>query len=202
MAELPDADTLFRSFFARWYAADDLARREHPATRPDAEPWGAPGHSALEASPLTLEGQQEAAAQVEGMIAAAVGDWPELIGVSAPPAPDWFEAFDRAYDRAAIDAVIAASDPDDFGNELVVLCCELGAMLGHALQREAPRLEWLYDWPYWESALLDPQAGMRVNVFHWAIRKFSHDAADADLHTKVLQCRDLVRSGWSSRRAN
>ena len=113
MIELPDADDLFRTFFAPWYAGDELARREHPATRPDVEPWAPAGLSALEASPLTLEGQQDAVAQVEGMVAAARGDWPELIDVGGAPSPAWIDAFDRHHDRLAVAAVIATFFVDE-----------------------------------------------------------------------------------------
>jgi len=128
---------------------------------------------------------------------AATDDWPNVVRVSGSPSMEWIDAFDRHYDRKRVAAVIAASNPADFDNELVILSCEFGAMLGKVLSDEAAELEWLYDWPYWESALYDPKHGMRINVFHWAIKKFSDYGVDDGFRAKVLQCRDLVRKGWS-----
>jgi hypothetical protein len=93
--------------------------------------------------------------------------------------------------------MVEASDPAKLGNELLVLCCEFGAVLGEVLRTAAPRLEWVYDWPDWESGLLDPAHGYRINVFHWAVKKFSDYGLDDGFAAKVAQCVSLVESGWS-----
>jgi hypothetical protein len=198
MTLLPDADDVFRTFFAPWYAPKDLARRGFAATRPDVQGWAPAGVATLDASPPTIEGQQAAEAQVRRMLEAAAEDWTRSVHVSGSPSTAWIDAFDRYYDRRRVAALIASSNPNDFGNELVVLCCEFGAVLGHVLREEAPELEWLYDWPYWESALYDPRHGMRINVFHWAIKKFSDYGVDDGFCAKLLHCRDLMQRGWSA----
>lgn len=77
-----------------------------------------------------------------------------------------------------VSSVIVNSDATDFSNEFIVLCCEFGAVIGYAMQALAPQLEWLCDWPYWESGLLDTESGYRINVFHWAIKKSSSYGID------------------------
>lgn len=194
---LPTADDLFLRYFARWYEAGELARRGYEAARPDVEQRYPVGVRASHATALHPEGQAEVAARVAEMLEAAAGDWADILGVAGPPSPEWIDAFDGYYDRERVAEVIAASDPDNFGNELVVLCCELGAVLGAVLRRGAPSLEWVYDWPYWESGLLDGAHGYRLNVFHWAIRKFSAEGVDDGYRSKVEQCLRLVEHGWS-----
>ena len=193
---LPDADEIFLRFFAPWYAAVDLSRRKVSATRPDVQSWAKAGVLAVEASPLMPEAQHEAAEMVDAMLHAATSDWPESIGVSGTPSSGWIDTFDNHYDRRRVTEVVASAAPAEFDNELVVLCCEFGTVLGEVLRTEAPTLEWLYDWPYWESSLYDPDHGMRINVFHWAIKKFSDYGVDDGFRAKVLQVRDLVRRGW------
>jgi hypothetical protein len=191
MPDLPGADEVFLRYFAPWYDADDLARRGHEATRPDVEQGGA------EPDPLLPDAEADAAERVAAIAAAARGDWADLLGVAAPLGLDAVDAFDRYYDRARVAEVLADSDPADFGNELLVLCCEFGAVLGELLRAEVPGVVWRYDWPYWESGVLEPSRGYRVNVFHWAIRKFSADGVDDGYRAKVLQCRTLLTHGWS-----
>ena len=65
--------------------------------------------------------------------------------------------------------------------------------------REAePQLEWLADWPYWESALLDVPSGYRINVFHWAIKRFSEYGLEDGYRAKVAKCLEMVRDGWDA----
>jgi hypothetical protein len=112
-----------------------------------------------------------------------------------PPSLDWIDAFDRRFGRAEVADIIADADPEDDSSDLVVLACELGAVLGEVLRREVPELEWFHDSPAWTSALYDRRHGRRFNVFHWAIRKFSEDGVDDALRSKLLRCVGLVRYG-------
>ena len=90
------------------------------------------------------------------------------------------------------------SNPADRGNELVVTICEFGAVLGHVMGKEEPSLEWLPDWPYWESGLLDVPSGNRINVFHWAIKRFSDYGLHDGYGAKLAKCLALVRDGWDA----
>lgn len=197
MTRLPDADDVFRRYFARWYDPEDLARRGFEATRSDVEQRYCAGIGGADASPLTPEAQADVAGQIETMLDAVRTDWPDAFGIKGAVGLAWVDAFDRYYDAARVAKLLERSNPADFGNELLVLCCEFGAVLGSVLRAEAPRLEWLYDWPYWESALLDPAHGYRINVFHWAVKKFSRYGVDDGFAAKIQQCAQLVKTGWS-----
>lgn len=193
--KLPDGDEIFETYFAPWYEADDIERRELAGVRPDLEEGLPVGELVGEMSPLYPDDQQEVAEQIRVMAEAAAEDWPELLGVEGLLSLELVDAFDRHFNRAEVAEVIADADPEDYGSDLVVLCCELGSVLGEALRREAPELEWLYDWPYWESSLYDSRRGYRINVFDWAFKKFSEDGVEDGLRDKALRCLGLVRYG-------
>ena len=197
MTSLPSADDVFLRYFAHWYEPGDLARRGHEATRPDLEEGYDAAARAAAISGLTSDDREDAAEQIADMLDAAKGDWPDLVGASGPVSRAWIAAFDEYYDRERVAEVLEASDPMDYSNELIVLCCELGAVLGTVLKAEAPTLEWIHDAPYWESALLDPAHGYRINVFHWAVRKFSADGVADAYSAKIAECTRLVSTGWS-----
>ena len=169
--KLPGSEEVFDTYFAPWLAAEDVDRHEE-GMRPDVEEGTPSGVPARELSPLTDKGR--------GII---------------DPSLDWIEAFDRRFGRAEVADIIADADPEDDSSDLVVLACELGAVLGEVLRREVPELEWLHDSPAWTSALYDRRQGRRFNVFYWAIRKFSEEGADDGLRSKLLRCVGLVRYG-------
>jgi hypothetical protein len=64
------------------------------------------------------------------------------------------------------------------------------------MRRDGVGLEWMPDWPYWESALLDVSSGQRINVFHWAIKRFSDHGIEDGYAGKIERCLELVRNGW------
>ena len=187
--ELPDCDNLFLRFFAPWYEQEELARRGFSATLPDMlENESFVGLSQTEASFVAEESQPEVLSQIEGMLEAAQGDWPTYLKVSGTVDLGWVDAFDRHYTRAKIRQTIERSDPSDFANDYIVICCECGAVLGQVLRSIQPRLIWRLDWPYWDSCLLDPKAGCTIAVFHWAIKKMSEYSVDDGLAAKVQAC--------------
>ncbi len=94
ISELPDCDSVFMSFFDRWYTPEDRKRKGYPATRPDV---------------INADG-----------------------------------------------------------------------------------LMWLYDWPYWESSIYDPQTGQLFPVFHWAIKKFSCYGINDGFKDKLLMCSQMI----------
>jgi hypothetical protein len=194
---LPDCDDVFRKFFAPWYRRQDLERRGFSATRPDAQREVAPGTTAIDASPLTAPSRKKVARQLATMREAAEADWPSYLAVEDSLSMDWIAAFDRYWTRANVIALVDRSDSSEFSNELLVTCCEFGVAMGEVMRAQLPQLEWLYDWPYWESALLDVPSGYRINVFHWSIKRFSEYGVDDGYVAKMGQCLDLVRGGWS-----
>jgi hypothetical protein len=196
--ELPGCDELFERFFLRWYSGADRERRGYHATRPDAEGWGRPGSSVEEVCQLAGAGQDRVAKQISTMLDAAAKDWSAQLNIEGDINLGWIDAFDSHFTARRIANMIDRSDPSDFSNELLVTCCEFGAALGHVLLTIAPGTAWLYDWPYWESAVYDPPSGYRVNVFHWAIDKFSDYGVDDGFRPKLLACAELIRDGWKA----
>ena len=193
---LPDCDELFQQFFRRWYTDEDLQRRRCTATRPDAETWGEPGASVQSVCELGQPAQRKVAGQIEKMLDAVGADWPALLDVSGDIDIAWVDAFDRHFDAPAVRALMKRSEPSDFSNELLVLCCEFGATLGRTLLSVTEGTDWLLDWPYWESAVYDRASGYRMNVFHWAIKKFSDYGIEDGYRAKLLHCAEMVRQGW------
>jgi hypothetical protein len=195
--QLPECDEVFKEFFDRWYSEDDRQRRRYTGTRPDAETWGRPGSSVETLCELTDAGQREVAAQIDKMLESTAGDWPAFLNVSGDIDIAWVDEFDKHFDAAAVHALMNRSEPSEFSNEFLVLACEFGATLGHTLLSLAEGTAWLFDWPYWESAVYDPASGYRINVFHWAIKKFSDYGIEDGYRAKLLKCVELVREGWS-----
>lgn len=192
-AKIPPCDPLFLRFLDPWYSPEERTRKGGATTRGDVltiEEYR--GRSVDDICALNEKGRLEVAHRVETMLKAARGDWPRYLAVSGEINLTWIEAFDRHYNRKRIKEVIDRSDPGDFSNDYLVICCEFGAVLGHVMMRECPRLRLLPDWPYWESAIFDPKSGSVVPVFHWAIKKMSDYGWDDGFTAKVKVCLDMM----------
>lgn len=186
MSSLPHCDELFLQFFDPWYNDASRKRRGFKATLPDVLQHDSfIGLSQTEASCVNELAQQKILAQIKDMVTAAREDWSTYLPVTGEIDLGWIDAFDRHYDRDKIHQVIDNSDPSNYGNDYVVLCCEFGAALGHVLRAAQPRFVWRLDWPYWDSSLLDPKTGSALPVFHWAIKKMSEYGVDDGFVSKV-----------------
>jgi len=193
MAALLHCDELFLQFFDHWYDDKDRKRKGFKATRPDfLQTPSLIGLSQREASPLDDEGQNQVLHRIETMVEAARNDWPGYLDVSGELNLDWIDSFDRYYNKGKIAGVIKRSNPEDFSNDYVVLCCEFGAALGYVMLSMQSRLAWHLEWPYWESALLDPKTGTVIPVFHWAIKKMSNYGWDDGFAKKTEACIQLL----------
>lgn len=189
MDALPDCDDLFLRFFDVWYDEAGRQRRGFRATFPDVIQHDSfIGLTQAQASCVTEETQLDVLEKIDGMIEAARHDWTTYLPVRGDINLDWINVFDQHYDRRRIHEVVERSDPADFGNDYVVLCCEFGAALSHVLRAEQPQLVWRLDWPYWDSSLLDPRTGTAVPVFHWAIKKMSEYGVDDGFAPKIKAC--------------
>jgi hypothetical protein len=193
MVTLPHCDELFLRYFDRWYDDDARRRKGFKATRPDmSQTDSLIGLAQADGSPLAQDGQQQVLHRIETMFEAARGDWPSHLEVSGEVDLRWVAAFDGHYDTDRIHEVIERSEPTDFGNDYVVLCCEFGSVLGHVMRCLQPRLVWRLDWPYWESAMLDPNTGNQIPVFHWAIKKMSNYGWNDGFVYKVEACLQVL----------
>lgn len=186
---LPLCDTLFTTFLEPWYSPADRNRKTFSATRPDLLTDDSYLRAPLsELSVINSEGEAEARARIEEMLAACRGDWPGYLKVFGEIDEHWIEAFDDYYDRERVQDVIRRSDPKDFSNDYLVLVCEFGSALAHVLRNKEPRLGWVYDWPYWESSLVDPHTGSVIPPFHWAVKKISEYGLDDRFAEKIDMC--------------
>ncbi len=129
------------------------------------------------------------------MVDAASGDWAEFTETSESVSVEGLHAFDEFYGRPEVAALIRRSDPTDFSNEYLVLCCELGAAIGEVFRGLDANLEWVYDWPYWESAIWHPKSGSQINVFDWAVKKLSSYGVSDGLRPKLLHCWSTLPRG-------
>ena len=191
--ELPHCDDLFLKFFDPWLDDELRKRRVLEATRPDMQTiaeWE--GLSPEELARIPAAGEAEVRKQIQSIVDAATEDWAEFLSLSSPVTLDWVDAFDRYYTRDEIAKVIDRSDPSDYTNEYLILCCELGAVLGQCLIDLNQRLFWLPDYPYWETPVFDPKSGSLINVFSWAVKKMSEYGVDDGLKAKALKCLEII----------
>ena len=179
MQPLLSPEAAFERFFAHWYDGDALDVRGLRAPVPLVASWSVPGTSPADVQPLTAEDQAAVDELLEALIDAAEEDWPGLLGVARPISPAWIDAFDRHYTPAIVAEVSTRADATEFGNEYLTLVGEFGAVLARVLQVRRPSLVWIYEWPYWDSGLLDPASGRRVNPFGWSMLKLTTGGAAA-----------------------
>jgi hypothetical protein len=193
--ELPHCDELFDRFCRPFYGQDDLNRRVYKSTRPDTETSWKPGTPVARIQWVAQEWQKKIEDQLATMLKSAEGDWRSYLELDDDDFPSLgsVEKFDNYYDRSAIRAVIERSDPAEYTNDYLVICIQFAAVLGAVLRQEFPRLEVLYDWPYWETAVYDPVTGTRINVFDWAVKKMSEYGVDDGFREKVLACIELLK---------
>jgi hypothetical protein len=192
---IPDCDELYLKYFDRWCDDESRTRRGFTATRPDMlRDSSLTGLAESEAGIFDEKGRSQILAKIEAMAEAACEDWPEFLSVTGTPDLNWIDALDCYYDRDRIRDILAQSDPAVCGNDYVVLCCEFGAVLGLVMQQLQPRLIWYLEWPYWESALLDPRSGNLIPTFHWAIKKMSEYGVDDGFTAKVRACLKVLES--------
>ncbi|MCI0363768.1 MAG: hypothetical protein L0Y44_04745 [Phycisphaerales bacterium] len=193
MFRLADSDFLFMKFFDHWYDADDRKRKGVPTTRPDTTlrtEWI--GRDRAELSPIPHPRQVEAFGLIDNVLGLARTKWPDYLPIEQPMALGWVEAFDRYYNPRRIKRLIRWSRPSKLQNKYVSSCCELGAVLGHMMRTMNHRLQWLPDWPFWESSIVDTQSGYVAPVFHWAMKKMSRTAVKSGLVNKITACLDAM----------
>ena len=187
---VPEGNALFRTFFYPWY--DDNARERHPdLLKTDLEELELqPGSDRSVLSPLGPDAQATAARQIETISAAATADLGRYISHRPPPSLAWINALDNVLDDDDILRILQGADARDYSNPYLVFTCELGALTADCLLTECPQLTWLYDHPYWESALFDETSTTRIPVFHWAIKRMSSPGFQERLSDKINAFRE------------
>lgn len=167
--ELPDCDEVFEWYFAALLSDKERGTRIYRATRPDVEECST-AEVTDEFPPWARGPYAEAVRnQIQGMLEAVEGDWPEYLPVSGTLDLTWIGAFDTYWTRDRVRALLERSPRGQDDTDLIITVIEFGVALGVMLQRLHPALLWIPESPYWESALFDRATGFRINVFHWAI---------------------------------
>jgi hypothetical protein len=191
---LPSCNEVFVRFFDPWYSDQERERhRRNGTVRPDAVRCAAPGTPVSEVSPLTPESARRAIELLRSL-ATAVGG----AGSGGKLDLGWIQEFDAFYNREEIAKMLAAADPSNFKNQYAITCQAFAAALGEVVIESMPGCVWLPDAPVWESAIYDPAAGIRVNVFDWSLKKLSEYGVDDGYAMKVQVVAGLRETGWSS----
>lgn len=195
---LPHCDEVFLQFIDPFYDDASRARRGTLATKGDLvrehEPTDA---DEARLSLLDDELTARVRAQLSRMRDAAIADFEQEVGVRPPIDLHYLDKVDAHYDRARIAKIFDRANADEDDNDLLVAVIEFSMVLAEVLQQSIPSLKWRCDWPYWESSLFDGRSGTTVNVFHWAVKKFSEYGVDDGFAVKVQVCADLLEQDAS-----
>jgi hypothetical protein len=192
LPELLNPDDLFITYFGPWYG-DSLPPDAQLQALPDVEQIELPeGVHISTLQPLPNEIQVKVARQLNSMKEAAEQDWPKSLDLSGDYSDEWLAAFQKHYNGEALRELLQRSAPNNFTNPFLIMCCELGACLGETLKRQRPELQWLYEFPYWDSSLFDLNSMTRINVFHWAVRAMSSEWENQSLPDKVKACLEFM----------
>lgn len=192
MNALPDCDALYLKFFSPW---DKSPKEGRPfkATFPDVIRFPAYiGSTPASVSTIDQKAQAKLIEHISTMAKAAREDMREDLKILGDIDLKWIDAFDRYATRARVKDLIERSDPGNFNNQYVVVCCEFGAAIGYVLQNLQPRLIWKVQYAYWDSGLVDPKTGTVIMVFHWAIKKMSEYGIDDGFAAKIKACLELL----------
>ena len=182
---LPTPDELFSSYFAPWYGPE-LNAQYQLRVLPDMETIELPkGTSISVLNPLPEPDRKKIASQISQMEDGIDHDWPKLLSVEGEFSMAWLDHYQARFNEEEIANIIRGSQPSEFSNNLLVLTCQLGVAISKVLRMECPRLQWLYEAPYWDSSLFDLNTMTRLNGFHWAIRAMSSECAEQKLSEKV-----------------
>jgi len=194
MNVLPHCDDLFQKFFDPWYNDAGRKRRQFKATFPDMmQNPSLIGMSQAQVSRVNDEMQQTVLEHIAKMVEAARHDLNDCMSYRGDIDLHWVDTFDRFATRKNIHNLISKSDPNKYGNDYIVIVCEFGAALSHALRAEQPRPVWLLDWPYWDSCLFDPKTGTVIPIFHWAMKRMSEYGLEEGYALKARACLRLLQ---------
>jgi hypothetical protein len=191
--ELPDAETVYHHFFGPWFPPEDPRT---PMLRSDLEQVELEaGQHIRVLSPLTDEGRGKIESQLDRTTRAALQDIPTILRRDANTPDRAMLAELEAYlTPEKLQDLMRTSNPEKMDNPFLILCCETGALIAEVLQKEWPRLQWIGDFPYFESSLFDLNTKVMIPTFHWAVKLMSGDERKP-LADKVAATTDYLRAG-------
>ncbi len=192
MSGLPESEVLYHHFFAGWFPPEDPST---PMLRSDVEQVELDkGQHPRILSTLTGEGRAMMQQQLSRTLQAALADLPGLLEVTGTPSVEWLDALEEYATPERLQDLLRASNPEKPDNRYLILCCEAGAVIGEVLKSSWPRLQWIPDFPYFESCLFDLNTRLRIPVFHWAVKSLSGDERKP-LRDKVSATLEFLEKG-------
>ncbi len=168
---LPDAETVYQYYLAPWIPEGDGRPRQLRSDLEEIELLK--GQHIRILSPLPEDTRLQVEQQLLGMQEAAIQDLGSLLKQEGAPTLDWLEALESWADEEQVQQLFRESPPHEVDNSWLLICCECGALFASLLQQRHPQLQWLPDWPYFESSLFDLNRRVRIPVFHWAVKLLS-----------------------------
>jgi len=194
VSDVPESEVLYHHFFAGWFSPEDPST---PMLRSDVEQVELEkGQHPRILSSLTQEGREIMGEQLQRTLQAALADFPPLLGVTGSPSEEWLDALETYATPERIQDLLRASNPEKPDNRYLILCCETGAVIAEILKTKWPRLQWVADFPYFESCLFDLNTRLRIPVFHWAVKALSGDERKP-LRDKVAASLEFLENGNS-----
>jgi hypothetical protein len=187
------ADQLFHTFFAPWYPQQKYGKAR---LQSDVELVEFPEGVHIDSlNNLNEDGRNLASRQLNSILQAARMDVAGQIKRRGTALDlDFVKGIDAHFQPKVIEAVLAQSDNTKFANPYLVLCCEIGAVVGEALRVARPELQWVYDLPYWDSFLFDLNSKTKINVFFWAVRRLSAEGDKQTLADKMQASLDFIKA--------
>jgi len=196
---LPNKDKVFEKFFLLRYTEKERKSLRQYTVKYDIESYAKPGTDISQIPILANEDADEISDHISKTIRAASNDFRMSFGLTGEPNLDWIEKFDKYFTKKRVIGLLNKSDPRVASNEFFVTCCAFGALLGKVLIDMNESVNWLYDCPFWESGLYDSKSGCRINIFYWAVKKFSNYGIDDGYRAKIIACSEFINNGGFNR---
>jgi hypothetical protein len=187
--KLPHCDKLFKKYLSPWYPENERPKM----TRPDMYVISGYENRTLDIDKiqyLTLEGLIETKKIFEKMRESYMKDFQNIIEFDELNL-DIIDAVDIAFGKKEVKELIKISDPKDFDNQYLVVVCEFGLALGDLFVKTG-KFKWLYSYPYFHSIVVNPDTGLGITVFDWALKKFSSYGIDDGYKWKFMKVVELI----------
>lgn len=187
------AHELYDRYFGPWYMPERPAL--HPGTRPDMEEIVLEAGQHISAiQPLPPEHRDQPREKVAAMFDAFRQDGERLLKQAPPVSRAWIAGIDAWATKERVAGLVKQSVPLNFSNPYLILCCEFGAGIGEVMRQEQPGLQWIYDWPYWDSVIFDLNTRSAFPVFHWAVKRMTELGGSEALAAKFEAALEHVRN--------
>jgi hypothetical protein len=188
--KLKTPEKIFDKYFLPWYNNKDKIDLK---IKPDMYKAIDAGTKISDINVITEEGISKVGAHIAAMISASQEDWGSYLEIKNKIGLEELDQFDNYYSKSKVIQLIKKSNPDDFSNEFLIICCEFGSIIGEILISLNNDLQWYYNQPYWESMIYHEKTGYMIPVYSWAIKKFSDYGIDDGCCSKIIKCIEIIK---------